>query len=178
MKRIELNKKIGKKTRVRVSRTGGASISTQPVKGLTLNTKHGLRVAKSYKGLQLALQGKSFRVRGRYQSKGGTALNVSKSGFSISQKVPFGTLNLTNPKRSSVNIGGLNLRGKNALPFVMIGLAMQILAVLLPIVWAILKVLWWCIEYVLRIAYALVAYLWTLGVSYVRKDHRLGKNRL
>ncbi len=114
-KRIEVNKKIGKKTRLKASRTGGVSISTQPVKGVTVNSKHGLRIAKSVGGVQLASQNGRLSIRGRKKlGSKGTNLNLSKSGLSLSQKFSIGTLNLMNPKRSSANIAGMNFRGKNA----------------------------------------------------------------
>lgn len=114
-KRIEVNKKIGKKTRLKASRTGGVSISTQPVKGVTVNSKHGLRIAKSVGGVQLASQNGRLSIRGRKKlGSKGTNLNLSKSGLSLSQKFSIGTLNLMNPKRSSANIAGMSFRGKNA----------------------------------------------------------------
>ena len=127
-KRIEVNQKIGKKTRLRASRTGGVSISTQPaVKGVTVNSKHGLRIAKSVGGVQLASQNGRLSIRGRKKlGKRGTSLNLSKSGLSLSQKFSIGTLNLMNPKRSSANIAGMNFRGKNALLLLFIASIVQL----------------------------------------------------
>ena len=42
-------------------------------------------------------------------------VNLSKSGFSLSARNPFGTLNLTNPKRSSGRIMGVQVRGSAGL---------------------------------------------------------------
>lgn len=113
MKRIEINKKVGK-GRVRVSRTSSPNVSTSPVKGVTLNSAHGIRLSKSWGGVQAAFQNKRFILRGRWSTKTNTNVNLSKSGLSLSQKTNFGTLNLTNPNRSSASILGINFRGKKA----------------------------------------------------------------
>ena len=42
-------------------------------------------------------------------------INLSKSGFSFSARNPFGTVNLTNPKRSSGRIMGIQVRGSAGL---------------------------------------------------------------
>lgn len=112
-KRIELNEEIGP-TRLRASRTGGASISTSPLRGVTLNSQHGARVSKTYAGLTLGFQNSRSVFRGRW-SAGGMNINLSKSGFSLSAKNPFGTVNLTNPKRSSGRIMGVQVRGSAGL---------------------------------------------------------------
>lgn len=113
MKRIQINKKVGK-GRVRVSRTSTPNVSFAPKRGVTLNSAHGVRLSKSFKGVQLAFQNTNFILRGRWSSKGGTNLNLSKSGVSLSQRTKFGTFNLTNPNRSSANLFGINVRGKKA----------------------------------------------------------------
>ncbi|MFP6834357.1 MAG: hypothetical protein VB914_05685 [Porticoccaceae bacterium] len=112
-KRIEVNEKIGP-LRLRASRTGGISASTSPSKGITLNTQHGARVSKTFKGLTLGLQNSRSVFRGRW-SAGGMNINLSKSGFSFSARNPFGTVNLTNPKRSSGRIMGIQVRGSAGL---------------------------------------------------------------
>ena len=112
-KRIELNEEIGP-ARLRASRTGGASVSTSPLRGLTLNSQHGVRVSKTFKGLTLGFQNTRSVFRGRW-SAGGMNINLSKSGFSLSAKNPFGTVNLTNPKRSSGRIMGMQVRGSAGL---------------------------------------------------------------
>ena len=68
LKRIEINEKIGP-VRGRISRTGGMTGAVSPLKGVTLNTKHGARVSKTYKGLTLGLQNFNSVVRGRWSSK-------------------------------------------------------------------------------------------------------------
>jgi len=112
-KRIEIDEKLGP-VRVKASRTGGASVSTSPFRGLTLNSQHGVRVSKTFKGLTLGFQNSTSVVRGRW-SVGGMNINLSKSGFSLSAKNPFGTINLTNPKRSSGSVLGVQVRGSAGL---------------------------------------------------------------
>lgn len=114
LKRIEINEKVGP-GRVRASRTGGASVSVSPLRGFTLNTKHGARVSKTYKGLTLGLQNFNSVVRGRWSTKKeGLNVNLSKSGLSVSAKNSLGTFNLKNPNRSSATFAGIQVRGKNA----------------------------------------------------------------
>lgn len=102
---------------LRVSRTGGIAVRQQLRAGglnLTANSKHGIRVStKIAKGTNVALQNGKLRLRGRY-GKGPTKLNLSKSGFSVSTKNAIGTFNLMKPNRSSVKLGGIQIRGKNA----------------------------------------------------------------
>ena len=114
LKRIEL--KAGTpKFRIRASRTGGINAAVHPLRGLTFNTKHGLRVSKTFMGLTLGIQRGNAVVRGRWSSKDGLLnLNLSKSGFSISSKSKLGNYNFTNPHRSSFKFGGIQLRGKKA----------------------------------------------------------------
>ena len=114
LKRIEINEKAGP-GRVRVSRTGGVSASVSPLKGFTLNTKHGARVSKTFKGLTLGLQNLNSVVRGRWSTKKeGLNVNLSKSGLSVSAKNSLGTFNFKNPNRSSATFAGIQIRGKNA----------------------------------------------------------------
>ena len=114
IKRIEINEKVGP-GRVRASRTGGVSASVSPLKGFTLNTKHGARVSKTYKGLTLGLQNFNSVVRGRWSTKKeGLNVNLSKSGLSVSAKNSLGKFNLKNPNRSSATFAGIQIRGKNA----------------------------------------------------------------
>ena len=145
MKRIQIDKKVGP-ARVRVSRTGGPNVSAAPARGVTLNSAHGLRLSKSWNGLQLALQNDNTRVRGRWSSKGGTNVNLSKSGLSLSQKTSFGTMNITNPNRSSVNVAGINMRGKKASETLALMLVVQALvglvAFVAPILFKPARVCW------------------------------------
>jgi hypothetical protein len=160
-KRIELNEEIGP-ARLRASRTGGASISTSPLRGVTLNSQHGARVSKTYAGLTLGFQNSRSVFRGRW-SAGGINVNLSKSGFSLSAKNPFGTVNLTNPKRSSGRIMGVQVRGSAGLFVAVAGatiylsyLVIRTLIVLLirsiPVfLWA-LQIVWKFIIFLLSLA--------------------------
>ena len=70
---------------VRVSRTGGAAITTTFKKygaGATLNTKQGLRLhTRLFQGARMGLQNGNFQCIGKYNS-GPFNFNISKSGFS------------------------------------------------------------------------------------------------
>jgi hypothetical protein len=110
-KRIEINEE-NSGVRLRASRTGGVNLSTAPAKGITLNTKHGARVSKTYNGLTLGFQNLDNVVRGRWNI-GKTNINLSKSGLSVSNKNPLGTFNFTRPRSSSSTIGGIQVRGTN-----------------------------------------------------------------
>ncbi|QHI70500.1 hypothetical protein [Tichowtungia aerotolerans] len=102
---------------LRISRTGGVAVREQiKVAGLNLtaNSKHGVRATtRIAKGTNAGFQNGNFRLRGRY-GKGPTKLNLSKSGISASTKTAIGTFNWMKPNRSSVKIGGVQIRGKNA----------------------------------------------------------------
>ena len=63
LKIIEL-KATFNKFRMRLSRTGGLTGSVHPLKGLTFNSRHGLRVSKTYKGLTLGFQRDNSILRG------------------------------------------------------------------------------------------------------------------
>jgi hypothetical protein len=103
---------------LRVSRTGGIALRAQTQAAgihLTANSKHGLRASKRIaKGTQVAFQNGRFVLRGRY-GNGPTKLNLSKSGVSVSTKTDIGTVNWFKPRYSSAKIGGIQVRGKNAL---------------------------------------------------------------
>jgi len=116
LKRIELKAHSkNSKFRVRASRTSGVNAALHPLRGLTFNTKYGMRVSKTFKGLTLGFQGGNSVVRGRWSSENGLLnLNLSKSGFSLSSKSKFGTYNISNPNRSSFKFAGIQLRGKKA----------------------------------------------------------------
>ena len=103
------------KVRIRGSRTRGVNAAYHPLRGLTFNTKYGLRASKTFKGLTLGVQGGNSVVRGRWSTKNQLFnLNLSKSGFSISSKSKYGAYNFTNPNRSSFKFGGIQVRGKKA----------------------------------------------------------------
>lgn len=113
LKRIEYRGKY-----LRASRTGGVALRAQTKAAginLTANSKHGLRAStRLAKGTQVAFQNGRFVLRGRYGS-GPTKLNLSKSGVSISTKTNVGAINWFKPRYSSAKIGGIQVRGKNAL---------------------------------------------------------------
>ena len=114
IKRIEINKRIGP-ARLRVSRTNAPNVSVNPARGVTLNSAHGLRLSRGWRGFNLALQNKRVILRGRWSDKAsGMNLNLSKSGVSVSKRTALGTFNFVRPNRSSVRVAGIQLRGKNA----------------------------------------------------------------
>jgi len=105
----------GSKFRVRVSRTSGINAAVHPLRGLTFNTKHGLRASKTFKGLTLGFQRGNSIVRGRWSSENGLLnLNLSKSGFTLSSKSKYGAYNISKPNRSSFKFAGIQLRGRKA----------------------------------------------------------------
>ena len=113
LKRIEYRGKY-----LRASRTGGVALRAQTKAAginLTANSKHGLRAStRLAKGTQVAFQNGRIVLRGRYGS-GPTKLNLSKSGVSVSTKTNVGAINWFKPRYSSAKIGGIQVRGKNAL---------------------------------------------------------------
>ena len=112
-KRLQIKLKLGKSSNVLLSRTGGIVASFRIAKGLTLNSKHGLRISKSFGGLTFALQNGGLSYRGRWSTRSGYNLNLSKKGFSISKSFGIGSYNFTNPNRSSLTILGIQRRGKD-----------------------------------------------------------------
>ncbi len=126
IKRIEINEEAAN-VRLRASRTGGVNLSTAPVKGVTLNTKHGARVSKTYKGLTLGFQNLNSVVRGRW-SIGNNNINLSKSGFSLSNKNALGTFNFTRPKSSSATVAGIQLRGSTGAIIAFTGMVISLIS--------------------------------------------------
>jgi len=122
--RIEINWAIfSKKTRFRLARTTfpKPSLSWHPFRGFSLNTTHGARGSKTFKGVTLGFQNLSFVFRGRWSSSFfGLNLNASKSGLSLSQTNLLRTYNFSNPNRSSANILGIEIRGKKATPWALL----------------------------------------------------------
>lgn len=125
---------------LRLSRTGGAALRAEAGAGpvtATVNTAHGLRLsARLLKGLRVGLQSGTPFLTGRWGS-GPFALNLSKSGASVSVKTGVGRLNLVKPGRSSAKIAGVQIRGKRAaqvnlfvmlvtLPFTMIAMSFSL----------------------------------------------------
>ena len=163
MKRIEINKKVGK-GRVRVSRTSEPNLSTSPVKGVTINSAHGIRLSKSWGGVQTAFQNSRFILRGRWTSKTDTNVNLSKSGLSLSQKTNFGTLNLTNPNRSSASILGINFRGKKAAQTVAILTLIEFLFKSIWLVLSLVPIVLRLIAISINLAFRLLIFSWNLVV--------------
>ena len=121
LKRIEI-KAGSPKFRIRASRTSGLNAAIHPLRGLTFNTKHGLRVSKTFRGLTLGFQNGNSVIRGRWSSKNNLLnLNLSKSGFSLSSKSRYGTYNISNPNRSSFKYAGVQIRGKKAAGLALLG---------------------------------------------------------
>ena len=160
-KRIELKvHSKDSKTRIRASRTGGINAAIHPLRGLTFNTKHGMRVSKTFKGLTLGVQGKSSVVRGRWTSKNGLFnLNLSKSGFTFSSKSEYGTYNISKPNRSSFKFGGVQLRGKKAAPLAGFFFLMTIgEVVMMPI----LRFLFNAVRYLILLSINILIYILTI----------------
>ena len=164
LKRIEL--KAGTpKFRIRASRTGGINAAVHPLRGLTFNTKHGLRVSKTFMGLTLGIQRGNAVVRGRWSSKDGLLnLNLSKSGFSISSKSKFGNYNFTNPHRSSFKFGGIQLRGKKASGLAGIATLFTLLPYLIIIPFQVMGFLAYLIMGLLQLFFSLILALLKLAI--------------
>ena len=114
IKRLEINKRVGP-ARVRVSRTSAPNVAVSPAQGVTLNSAHGLRLSRGWRGFNLALQNKRVILRGRWSDRAsGLNMNMSKSGVSVSKRTALGTFNFVRPNRSSASFAGIQLRGKNA----------------------------------------------------------------
>jgi hypothetical protein len=134
LKRVEV-KAGSPKFRIRASRTGGINAAIHPLRGLTFNTKHGLRVSKTFRGLTLGFQGGNSILRGRWSSNGGLLnLNLSKSGFSWSSKSHFGTYNISNPNRSSFKFAGIQIRGRKASGLALIGSIFTLLSIVIGLI--------------------------------------------
>jgi len=162
-KRIEINERIGS-FRARLSRTSGASVSASPFKGITLNSKHGARVSKTYKGMTLGFQNLNNVVRGRWSSKDGKVnLNVSKSGFSVSLRNSFGVLNLKNPKRSSASFLGIQVRGQFAAIIALIGFVFDLTIFLikagLKLCYILVLLIGWGINIAYRVTSLFISFL-------------------
>ena len=164
LKRIEINEKIGP-ARVRISRTGGANASISPLKGITLSTKHGARVSKTFKGLTLGFQNFNSVVRGRWTTKGGGVnINLSKSGFSASVKNSLGTFNLKNPNRSSVKLAGIQIRGKNAAWIAGLGFILDLLILLIKLSISLIERVFLIVAWVM---FTLWEFLKLIGLTFI-----------
>jgi hypothetical protein len=152
---------------LRVSRTGGVAVREQiKVAGLNLtaNSKHGVRATtRIAKGTNAGFQNGNFRLRGRY-GKGPTKLNLSKSGISASTKTAIGTFNWIKPNRSSVKIGGVQLRGKNAAAIQMVyavfALAVFAVQAVVVIVVFLAQMLWILLQVLFAFFCWLLPILW------------------
>ena len=159
-KRIEINEKVAG-VRERASRTGGINASVSPVKGITLNSKHGSRVSKTFNGLTLGFQNLNSVVRGRW-SGGGMNLNLSKSGFTFSSKGLFGTYNLLRPKRSSATIAGIQVRGQAGMVISLIGVFIKSILTLISLAWSFVRFGFVLFVRLLPIAFWLGQFFWNL----------------
>ena len=167
LKRIEA--KVSSKNsriKVRASRTSGVNAAIHPFRGLTFNTKHGLRLSKTFKGLTLGFQRKNFIVRGWWRIGDNFNLNLSKSGFSFSVKSDFGTFNFKNPNRSSFKFAGIQIRGKKAknlaFIFAIPNIIMGILNLALWISRPLIKISFWLLKINLYIFGVLLSIVWTV----------------
>jgi hypothetical protein len=156
LKRLEV--KIGTpKFRIRASRTGGINTAIHPLKGLTLNTKHGLRVSKTFRGLTLGFQDGNSILRGRWSSKGQLLnLNLSKSGFSWSSKSRFGTYNISNPSRSSFKYAGIQIRGKKASGLALIGSIFTLIPILISLIIKFIYALIYLVKIIIIVLFQLL----------------------
>ncbi|MDK2963610.1 MAG: hypothetical protein PWQ29_1004 [Verrucomicrobiota bacterium] len=152
---------------LRISRTGGVAVREQiKVAGLNLtaNSKHGIRAStRIAKGTNAGFQNGNFRLRGRY-GKGPTKLNLSKSGISASTKTAIGTFNWMKPNRSSVKLGGVQIRGKNAAAIQMVyavfALAVFVVQAAVVIIVFLAQMLWIAIQLLALFFCWLLPILW------------------
>ncbi len=125
---------------LRASRTGGIALREQIRAGglsLTANTQRGTRVSMTpARNTQVAFQNSRFVLRGRY-GKGPAKINLSKSGVSLSAKMGLGTINVTNPGRSSAKIAGVQVRGQKAAAVNAVVALFQMLIVLIRVAFVV-----------------------------------------
>jgi hypothetical protein len=152
LKRIEYRGRY-----LRASRTGGVALRAHAkASGInfTANSSRGGRIStRIAKGTQAAFQNGRFVLRGRY-GDGPNKVNLSKSGVSVSTKTEIGTVNWFKPRYSSVKIGGVQVRGKNAVYLHLIVGLFQLAAYLLL--------------FLAQLAVLLVQLLYWLGVQLIR----------
>ena len=167
-KRLEINWPIfSKKSRIRLARTTfpKPSVSWHPFRGFSLNTTHGARVSKTFKGVTLGFQNFDFVFRGRWSSSFfGINLNASKSGFSLSQTNLLGTYNFSNPNRSSANILGIQIRGKKAAPWALLGSWISLTNHLFKFLIGLIQLVLQVIELLTRLAIWLLQLTWAVSV--------------
>ena len=172
---------ISSKIRFRLARTtlSKPSLSWHPWRGFSLNTTHGARISKTLKGVTVGFQNLKFVFRGRWSSNFfGLNLNMSKSGFSLSQTNFLGTYNFSNPNRSSVNILFLQFRGKKAAPWALLGfwlslpfhglkLVLVLLHYVLRITEVILRLVVWSLQLIWSLSLFLISLLWHLFIGLI-----------
>ena len=179
-KRIQIDwALINKKIRFRLARTSlpKPSLSWHPLRGFSLNSTHGARVSKTFKGITLGFQNLNFVFRGRWSSSFfGMNLNASKSGFSASQTNIFGTYNFLNPNRSSANILGIQFRGKKAARWALLGfwisfpihllkLVILVLKFFIPIIEILARSIVWVFQLFWSVCVWLTFFMWYLFVG-------------
>ena len=129
---------------LRASRTGGISLRAQTRAAglnLTANTSEGMRASNRVaKGTNVFFQNGRFGLRGRY-GKGPVKLNVAKSGATVSTKTGIGTFNFLKPNRSSVKVGGIQVRGKKAARLQLVYLIFQFLLMVVQLAVSIVLLL-------------------------------------
>ena len=156
-KRIEINEEVSG-VRLRASRTGGFAASASPAKGITLNSKHGARVSKTFKGLTLGAQNFKSVVRGRWNT-GGMNINLSKSGISASNKNIFGTFNFRRPKLSSSTIFGFQVRGSVAMIVTFVGMIISLIGFILKLLAFILPRLFIFFGWLMQLSWNFLIFL-------------------
>jgi len=109
---------------VRISRTGGAGLRQSSKAGgftFTGSTSEGFRATvNAGKGTQISSENGRTIIRGRYKAGKRSHVNLSKSGLSVSTKMPSGTVNWLKPGRSSATVAGVTVRGTKAIPFALV----------------------------------------------------------
>jgi len=131
---------------IRASRTGGVSASKTfkgDGYGATINTNHGVRLHKRlFRDARMGFQNGNFQFIGRY-SNGPFNFNVSKNGVSTALKHKRGTYNFFKPNYSSFKLGGVQVRGKNAVIFSIIYLLFSLFINSIKLFWHLsVSILW------------------------------------
>ena len=169
---------------LRASRTGGVAARVQTkVSGVnvTANTAKGLRIsARIANGLRIAGQNGKGQIIGRWQ-KGPLRANFSnssssKASGSISYKNKMGTLNLTNPNRSSAKFAGVQVRGKKAaqahalyLWYKLFSLMVHVFFILpIKICWFVVKMFFPLVKFLLSISIGLILFVPLTILGFVR----------
>ena len=149
-KRIEINEGVAG-ARLRASRTGGINVSASPAKGITLNSKHGMRVSKTFKAD--SWRSKFIKRGKRKWSAGGMNVNLSKSGLSASNKNALGTFNFRRPKSSSTTIMGIQLRGT-------VGAVISFIGMFVSLIGFLIKAVFFLVPRLVLLAAWLLQLLW------------------